>query len=104
MPAYMIVDVEVHDAEAYAEYVRQVPPIIRRFGGRYLVRGGQVTRLAGDWNPGRMILIEFPDVEALRACLASDAYRRIAPLRERSTTSRAVVVESDPPDDPPADL
>ncbi len=93
MSAYMIVDITINDACLYAQYVEAVRPIVEAFGGRYLVRGGQAIALAGDWTPERVVVVEFPSLDRLRECLASPEYRRIASLREQSTTGRAIAVE-----------
>ena len=63
MPAYLIVDCEVTDPERYEAYKQLAPPAIAKYGGRYLVRGGDVTPLEGDWRPNRVVVLEFPDVE-----------------------------------------
>ena len=93
MSVYMIVDVQIHESETYSEYVERVAAVVEAHQGRYLARGGRATSLVGDWRPERIVLIEFPTRELLERCFASEAYRRLAPLRERSTTARAVVVE-----------
>ena len=93
MTAYLVADIEVIDSELYRRYTEQAQPVIYRYGGRYLVRGGRATPLSGDWRPERLLIIEFESLEKLRACFDSEAYRRIAPLRERSTRSRSLVVE-----------
>ena len=54
MPAYMIVNLDVSDAVAYEEYKMKVPALIRKHGGKYLVRGGKFTILEGDWKPTRL--------------------------------------------------
>ena len=96
MSVYMILDLRVHEAESYAEYVERVGAVVEAHQGRYLARGGTVTPLAGDWQPERIVLIEFPTREHLERCFASEEYRRLAPLRERSTISRAIVVDGSP--------
>ena len=93
MPVYVIIEICVDDDELYSTYVRQVAQVVESHGGRYLVRGGRVTSLAGDWHPERIVLIEFKNREALQRCFSSDAYLRLASLRERSTRSRAIVVK-----------
>jgi uncharacterized protein (DUF1330 family) len=90
---YQIIDLEILDAVRYAEYVNRVSEIVRAHGGRYLVRGGKVHAASADWQPGRIVVIAFEDPEALQRCYASTEYRQIAPLREQSTRSKAVVVE-----------
>ena len=93
MAVYMILEIEVVDAETYAEYVAQAPATVEQYGGRYLVRGGAVTPLAGDWEPQRLVVIEFPTMERFQEWLTSPEYSAIAPLRERSTKSKTIVVE-----------
>jgi len=89
----MIVEVEITNNEMYSEYVEKVPEIISRYGGRYLVRGGKVTSLTGNWNPEKIILIEFETIEHLQRCFESAEYLEIAPLREQSTNSKAIILE-----------
>jgi uncharacterized protein (DUF1330 family) len=93
MPVYMIVEITVKAAPRYAEYIAAARPIVERFGGRYVVRGGPVISLFGDWVPERIIVIEFPSAQRLRECFGSPEYQSIAPLRQESTVSRAIVVE-----------
>ena len=93
MAVYMILEIEVVDAETYGEYVRQAPETVEQYGGRYLVRGGTITALAGDWDPQRLVVIEFPTMERFQEWLTSPEYSAIAPLRERSTKGKVIVVE-----------
>jgi len=93
MSVYMIIDIQVQNSALYAEYVEKVPVILNQYGGRYLVRGGAMTPLSGNWNPERIVVIEFETMAQLRACFSSAEYRAIAPLREQSTTSKSIVVE-----------
>jgi uncharacterized protein (DUF1330 family) len=93
MSIYLVIDLTIHNAETYAEYVTKVRPIVEAHGGRYLARGGEITALSGDWKPERLVIVEFPSEEQLRGWLASDDYRALAPLREGTTTARAILVE-----------
>ncbi len=93
MAAYFIVEIEVHDPVPYAEYLRLVPPLVAKHGGRYLVRGGEVTPVFGGWEPKRLVVIEFPSAAHIRAWLGSPEYREVAPYRERSTSTKAIIVE-----------
>ena len=93
MPVYLIIDVIVHDAEIYAQYVQQVPDLVEKYGGSYLVRGGEVFPVSGDWYPQRIILIEFDAIEQVQEFFTSPEYQALVPLRERSTNSRAIIVE-----------
>lgn len=85
---YVIVDVRVHDAEAYKAYTSQVPATMEPFGGRFIVRGGEVRVLEGDWTPQRAVLIEFPSVERAQAWYDSDAYQAILPIRLANSTAK----------------
>ncbi len=93
MSVYMIIGVEITDPGAYAEYIKKVPPVLKKFGGRYLARGGDVTVLSGDWRPERVILLEFPSSEHVRQWLMSPEYAPLAVLREKSTRTKAILVE-----------
>jgi uncharacterized protein (DUF1330 family) len=90
---YMIIQVQVHDPELYGRYVDAVPAIVARYGGRYLVRGGEVTCLSEEWRPERVIVLEFPSRHDLERCFASPEYAAMAAWRDDSTTSSAIVVE-----------
>ena len=93
MSAYVIADVEVLDSAAYEEYRQQVPATIAAFGGRYLVRGGALTVLEGDWSPKRCVILEFASMAQLKAWYDSPAYVPLRAIRERSTKSSLVMVE-----------
>ena len=91
--AYIIAEVEVTDPETFEEYRKLVPPTIEAFGGRYAVRGGAVDSLEGDWQPKRMVVIEFDDVERAKAWHGSELYAPAKALREASANTRMIVVE-----------
>ena len=93
MAVYMILAVEVTDAEMFAEYAKQAPATVAQYGGHYLVRGGDVTPLTGDWNPERVVVIEFPSMKRFNDWQTSPEYSAILPLREQSTKGKGIVVE-----------
>ncbi len=74
MVAYVIADVDVLDSAKYEEYKKLTPQAIAKHGGRFLTRGGQTAVLEGDWRPGRVVLIEFPSLEAARSFYTSVEY------------------------------
>ena len=92
MPAYVIVDCEVTDAERYEIYKRLAPPAIAKYGGRYLVRGGDVTPLEGDWRPNRLVILEFPDVETAKRFYGSPEYGMARAERAGAATMNMVLV------------
>jgi uncharacterized protein (DUF1330 family) len=93
MPAYVIVEVDVTDPEAHAEYRRQAPATLARYGGRYLVRAGAMETLEGDWHPPRLIVLEFPSRDHARRWHDSEEYRGPRALRMAAAKSRMVLVE-----------
>ena len=93
MPAYVIADVEVTDPDAYSGYTAGVPASVARFGGRFLVRGDSVERLEGDWDPARVVVIEFPDMDSLRAWWDSDEYRALAEIRRSASRGSLLAVD-----------
>jgi uncharacterized protein (DUF1330 family) len=93
MPAYLLAEIEVDRPGMYREYIEKAYPIVKRYGGRYVFQSESITPVSGDWTPGRMIMITFESRKKLNECFASDEYKKIAPIRERSTRSRAVIVE-----------
>jgi uncharacterized protein (DUF1330 family) len=93
MPSYLIVDVSVKDPARYADYIRQVPAVIARHGGEYLVRGGAVDVIEGDWTPSRLVVMRFPTREALQGYLDDPDY---APLRDlRREVADSIVIAAD---------
>ena len=63
MPSYFIVDNEVTDRAGFEEYRKQVPGTVEKYGGKFLVRGGQMQALEGDWKAKRIVVTEFPSIE-----------------------------------------
>lgn len=93
MTAYLIVDIEVHDPETYDKYKAKAPEFVARHGGEYIVRGGKVDVIEGDWHPNRVIVLRFPDAAAAHAFLEDPGYAPVAELRRRSTSSRVFIVD-----------
>ena len=59
MPAYLIANVDIKDAEIFQEYMKATPQIIKKYGGKFLVRGGDFEIYEGNWNPKRLVVVEF---------------------------------------------
>jgi uncharacterized protein (DUF1330 family) len=82
MPAaYVIVDIEVKNQEAYMEYVALAPATVTAYGGEYLVRGGNIEVIEGDWSPKRIALLRFDSVEQAKKWLDSPEYTAIKDVR-----------------------
>ena len=93
MSAYIIVQVDVHDPQRYQKYREMVPPTLEAYGGRFVVRGGQTQTLEGDWDPGRVVVLEFDSVERAKAWWNSEEYREPKALRQQTAHTQMIVVE-----------
>ena len=92
MSAYIIVDIDIHDAAGLEEYRKQVPATITKYGGRFIVRGGKFEQLEGEWQPKRLVLLEFPSVEQARRWYDSEEYRPLKAMRLKASNSNLVLV------------
>jgi uncharacterized protein (DUF1330 family) len=93
MPAYVIVNLHVQDPDEYAAYRERSPATVEAYGGRYIVRGGDFEVVEGDWQPERIVVVEFPSAERAREWYESPEYQAIAPMRQRAAPSDIVLVE-----------
>jgi uncharacterized protein (DUF1330 family) len=93
MPAYVIVETDVHDPEQYQHYKTAAAASVAGAGGRYVARGGEHAVFEGDWEPKRLVLLEFDDLDAARRWYDSDEYGEAKRLREGAATFRMVAVQ-----------
>jgi uncharacterized protein (DUF1330 family) len=96
MPAYVIADVEVVNAERYADYSAQVQATLEPYGGRFLVRGGATETIEGDWLPRRLVIIEFPSIDAAHRWYESPEYQAILGIRHEAATARLILADGVP--------
>ena len=93
MPAYVIADVDVTDPAKFEQYRSQVAPTIEKYGGRYLVRGGAAEKVEGEWDPKRLVIIEFDTMEQAREWYYCPEYSGPMKLRHQSANSNILLVE-----------
>lgn len=93
MPAYVIVDIDVIDPERYEQYKAATPATIAAADGRFLVRGGEITILEGDWQPARLVVLEFESLTAAERWYESEAYQAAKKLRGDGARMRMVAVQ-----------
>lgn len=93
MKAYIIVDVKITDAHRYEDYKKLTPASLLPFGGKFIVRGGPAQTLEGDWQPGRIVVVEFPSTEKAKAWWSSDAYAPAKAIRQAAAVTRMIMVE-----------
>lgn len=96
MSAFIVADEIITDPDVFEDYKREVLPLIERFGGRFLSRGADVEVIESgrDWTPGRMVILEFPDMETLKAWYDCPEYREVRELRLRSANTTLVALGS----------
>ena len=93
MPAYVIADIDVHDAEKFEEYKKLSAPSAAPFGAKYLVRGGKVEGLEGAWLPRRFVVIEFPSLEKAKEWWNSQNYAGAKAIRRSCAKSNFILVK-----------
>ena len=93
MPAYVIVETDITDPKQYERYKEASPGAVHAGGGRFIVRGGELRVLEGDWSPSRLVVLEFPDLEAAKRWYDSPEYVEARKLREGAAELRMVAVQ-----------
>jgi len=92
MPAYLVVEHIITDAAKFEKYRTKVGPMIAKYGGRYLTKGG-THRMpeGGHWKRERVVVIEFPDMDSLSAWYNSAEYQPLIALRKQSTSEQDMI-------------
>ena len=93
MPECVTFDGEIRDATRYQIFVKQVKPALDEAGARYLARGGSHKVYEGDWNPRRIVLLEFPSIAAWESFYYGPVYQGLKSIRDECSTGRLVSVE-----------
>lgn len=99
---FVVLDIMVHDTVMYEQYRINVEEVIKNFGGKYLVRSGgmafdtdpdrKVIPVEGNWNPNRLIILQWDSMEQLQKFTSSKDYKKIAQLRANSATTKSLIV------------
>ncbi len=93
MPAYVVIETDIHDPERYERYKQASPGALAAGGGRFIARGGEIAVLEGDWRPKRLVLLEFESLEATRRFYVSREYQEARALREGAANLNMVAVQ-----------
>ena len=91
--AYLVAQIEIHDPQGYDAYRSRTGEVIERFGGKFLVRGGTLHPLEGEPEFSRLVIIEFPDVEAAQGFYGSADYQELVPHRTANARSMLLIAE-----------
>ena len=90
MPAYVIVEIDIVDPVGYEEYKKLAGPTVAKYGGKYIVRGGRTEVLEGDWEPKRIVVLEFESTERAKEWLKCREPRK---MRHRTARTNMILVE-----------
>ncbi len=94
MPAYLIVDTKIKDAEAYEDYKALAKPLAEKYGGVYRARGGELDIFESDlWSPTRLVIIEFPDMASGRNFINSKEYLPVKAMRHANADCTVVLLD-----------
>jgi len=93
MSAYFIIQINVTNHENYKEYLSKVTPIVEKFGGKYIIRGGKNKNVEGKWPYERTVVLKFPTYEMIQKWHDSEEYRPIKKIREENSECNAIIIE-----------
>jgi uncharacterized protein (DUF1330 family) len=93
MSAYVIVEIDVQDPVGYEEYKKRAAATVHARGGKYIVRGGKTEVLEGDWQPKRLVVLEFPSMDAAKGWLNCEEYHEPRKMRHRTAKTNMILVE-----------
>ena len=93
MSAYVIVEIDIVDRAGYEEYKKRAGATVEKYGGKYIVRGGAVETLEGNWKPNRIVVLKFDSVQRAKEWLNCEEYREPRNMRHRTARTKMVVVE-----------
>jgi uncharacterized protein (DUF1330 family) len=96
LAAYLIIEIAVNDPAVYARYREAVSFNLAAAGGTYLVRGGEVEVLEGDWRPNRMVVVRFDSADQARRWWNGTGYAELKAMRQRSAKTNMILVEGVP--------
>jgi uncharacterized protein (DUF1330 family) len=93
MTAYVFGEIEITDPALYEEYRRQVLPVVTKYGGKFIVRGGRIEALEGGWAPKRFVALEFPSMEQAQKWYRSPEYAPLIGMRKKASRGKLILVE-----------
>jgi len=93
MSAYVIVEIDILDPAGYEEYKKLAGATVEKYGGKYIVRGGATEVLEGDWEPKRIVVLEFESMQRAKEWLNCEEYRELRKMRHRTAKTNMIVDE-----------
>ena len=93
MPVYVIVEIDIVDPAGYEEYKNLAGATVEKYGGKYVVRGGRTEVLEGDWNPKRIVVLQFDSAQHAKDWLNCEEYREPRQMWHRTARTNMILVE-----------
>ncbi|KFA70986.1 hypothetical protein S40288_10353 [Stachybotrys chartarum IBT 40288] len=93
MVAYVVCQMSIHDPDTYLKYTALTPAVVKRYGGRFLTRGDPVSTLEGDKFKDRMVILEFPDKEAVDRWYQDPDYAAAMKFRHEASIGTMIIQE-----------
>ena len=93
MKAYLVLDFSIHDLPGFMPYIEQIPQFIGKHGGKYIVQGVTPETMEGDWQPERLVILEFPSAANAKEFLADPDAQPLFSIRHASTNSQLILAE-----------
>ena len=93
MPAYVVSMMTIHDPKVYSQYTDRTPPIVKKYGGKFLTRGEKVDTVEGTPYQDRMVILEFPDKASIEAWFADPEYQEAMKFRHASSTMNMLLIQ-----------
>jgi len=93
MPAYVIVEIDIHDPAGYEKYKKLAGATVEKYGGKYIIRGGRTEVLEGDWTPKRIVVLQFDSPQHAKDWLNSEEYREPRKMRHRTARTNMILIE-----------
>ena len=91
---YLLVDVDIHNIDEYKKYLDKVKPMVEKYGGKYLIKGGEIDAKETDlWKPTRIVLVQFPNKTSALNWYNSEEYKPLKKIRLNNATSNILFIE-----------
>ena len=93
MPAFVVSMMSIHDAETYKKYTDRTPPIVKKYGGKFLTRGEPYTCVEGQNYDGRLVILEFPTKADVEAWFNDPDYQEAMTFRHAASTMNYLLLQ-----------
>ena len=93
MSAYVISMMSIHDPQVYREYTSRTPPIVKKYGGKFLTRGEEFSCIEGQKYDGRLVILEFPSKQHVEDWFNDPDYQEAMKFRHEASTMNYLLLQ-----------